>query len=489
MTNYCSVGVFQLRVTSDRPKMRSIIFILISVVFGCVWCERLTPGRVNITCGTLHDNTATIYYFGDGISVSAYMPNGKTCAFKQDVAQATWSLKVALFGNSKSKCVMTKMPHRRIYSIEVLARRGSPVFDTDEDEKLLMECNFETYKDETEESLPIIDVKHPPKVVDTHEGKVSNSNYTIELVGKGGEKLKSAEVGLFVRLKVTMLPSREEEGLGFMPVRCEVTTPDGKLSSAILADGCGTGYPFNKKKGFQMIKMTGVSPPFRVFRLHRRKSVNFKCSFVTCKGDCIGSTCQAEDSSLPRLKRDAEDDALPPLERDAEDDAHPPLERDAEDDALPRLKREPPIIVHASTGNTEVEGVGYPQAGGELQMVSAEFLVLHEPASVEMDLKDSRRLASQEARRPVPQEARRPVPQEARRPVPQEARRPIIDHLPFRDENFESTDPHRVTIVHQRDPMVLTRNVKLAVLGTSGVVLLIFVFITLYLLSRLRNIQ
>ncbi|XP_067659515.1 uncharacterized protein [Haliotis asinina] len=423
--------------------MRSI-FILISVGLGFVSCERLTPGRVNITCGTLKNNTATIYYFGDSITVSAFMPNGKSCVFKQDVAKATWSLEVALSGKSK-KCVMTKMPHRRIYSIEVLSRRGSPVFETDEDEKFLMECNFETYKDETEQSLPLIDVKHPPKIVDTHEGKVSNSNYTVELVGMGGQKLKSAEVGLIVRLKVTMSPSRQEKGLGFMPVRCEVTTPDEKQASAILADGCGTGYPFDKKKGFQMIKMVGVSPPFRVFRLHPKKSVNFKCSFVTCKGDCIGSTCEAEDAALVRLKRAVD---------------------------------QPPVVVHASTGDRDVEGVGFQQPAGDLQMVAAEFLVLKDPsfegAPVQTDWI------------PSPEDTRR---QEAHRTASQEARKHFTGNLPIRDEKADRADPRRVTIVHQGKSKIFTRNVKLAVLGTSGVVLLIFVVATLYLLSRLKNVQ
>ncbi|XP_046352059.2 uncharacterized protein LOC124132260 [Haliotis rufescens] len=449
--------------------MRSVIFLLLSVGFGSLSCQRLEPGQVNITCGRLKDNTAKINYFGDSIRVSAFMRNGKSCAFKQDVAKATWSLDVAFTGRG-DKCVMTKMPHRHIYSIEVLSRRGSPVFESDEDEKFLMECNFETYKEEKEESVPLIDVKHPPKVVDTHEGMVSNSNYTVELVGMEGQKLKSAEVGLIVRLKVTMSPSKEEKDLGFMPVRCDVVTPDERQSSAILADGCGTGFPFDRKKGFQMIKMVGVSPPFRVFRLHPKKSVGFKCSFVTCKEDCIGSTCEVEDSNLPRLKRDAE----------------------------------PPKFVHATTGDTEIEGSDLnPQ--GELQMVAAEFYVLQDSTFVhtdaETDLKpkpeDVRRPLPEDVRRPLPEDVhgalpedvRRPRPEDVRRPRPEDRRRPIFGKMPIGEKNANHDGPRRLTVVHQWESKIFTRNVKLAVLGTSGVVLLIFVFTTLYLLSRFRNIQ
>ncbi|XP_050414481.1 uncharacterized protein LOC126828638 [Patella vulgata] len=281
--------------------MHMIIVILV-ILFVTTSGIQAVSSKVNVTCGDYKTNKpAILTYTGDAKAVFSYDPTGKIWPYEQDVSTATFSLAVYYKPSTEHCYFVRTSPLRDAFCIRIETRKMHELFESDQDESFLVECAYMAYKDNVTTNLDLLQPFKPMDTMLFNKGIKSSSNFTVKMIDVRSRIIKgSIPENHVVKIWAHMEQAKLETG--FVPLECMAVSLDGKVKMTILADGCGTGFPWKNNEGFKLNGTDGESPYFRAFKFARGSGMRFRCAFVSCVGKCDTNSCGKANDAL-RSKR------------------------------------------------------------------------------------------------------------------------------------------------------------------------------------------
>ncbi|ESO89840.1 hypothetical protein LOTGIDRAFT_233993 [Lottia gigantea] len=266
-----------------------------SLVSFCILVSLASASStLDVECGDPKTSTsAVLTYSGDAVSIVAYGKNDP-CEFIDNIKTGTRMIEIS-YNPSDACSFIQEVPGTQSYTLKIESRMLHELFESGNDEKFLVDCNFQSFKSDISVDVDIQEKIKAPEYQLILSGNEASSDFQIYVAraADNTELTGPIKQSAIVNLHTTMTASGGEAA--YMPVECTVESKDGTVKVHILASGCGTGFPWKTNEGFTMSGVEGQSPNFRMFRISKMSDLVFKCGFVICDQNCDGSSCVAEE--------------------------------------------------------------------------------------------------------------------------------------------------------------------------------------------------
>ncbi|ESO89839.1 hypothetical protein LOTGIDRAFT_233992 [Lottia gigantea] len=286
---------------------------MVAILFWtCFYCLVIavnsadSTSQVTVDCGDGIDQPSKILFIGDVRTVYAFGSGEMQCDFAEKESLGEFDVTVH-YGDSGNCKFKQRAPERSIYTVTIETRKQHPMIEVLEDETYLVICNFMAWS-QVEQSFGVISRFRPPIMSFNNVAERAKSTFSVYMVNiLGGPLTGPLLEKRVVKLRADMTPPKvagERAEVGFAPIQCVAQAEHGGQQLVILSDGCGTGFPWKISEGFEMNGLVGISPKFRLFKLHRKMGIKISCHFVVCEVPCDTNSCPA--ARLNRYKRDVE---------------------------------------------------------------------------------------------------------------------------------------------------------------------------------------